>query len=68
MREMNFTFTEEDMIIALKANGWSTGWIDTDWIDPCLNPDYAGVNLKTAFENLLYNKNLISNKTDKYWK
>lgn len=56
---MIFNFNEEMMKIALKANGWSIGWADWDWIAPGVNPDRGGVDLKDAFFQLLMGKNLV---------
>ena len=52
--------TEEQMIAALRANGWRTVWTDNDWVKPdCSDPDHAGRSLQEAFRTLLKEKNIL---------
>ena len=63
-----FQFTEEDMVNALRANGWANGWAGDDWVSPFMNADKGGYTLQEAFHSLLYNKNLVPTDTKKFWK
>lgn len=55
-----YVFNKDAMIAALKANGWHTLWHEENWVPPnAPNPDWAGVDIWTAFETLLKSKNLI---------
>jgi len=65
---MLFCFTQEMMVTALEANGWSTGWAGNDWVSPFMNADRGGLTLQEAFESMLYNKNLIGNDVKNCWK
>jgi len=58
-----FTFTEEMIKVALKENGW-IGYFndnfDEDWVHVFgENPDWRGVDMMTAFKNLLHAAKLI---------
>lgn len=61
---MSFTFTEQDMINAIKANGWETLWSDNNWIksewnyDKTKNVDNMGHTLEHAFKRLLRDNNI----------
>lgn len=68
-----FTFSEEDLKIALRANGWSVGWGGEDfpggdWLAPCTNADHGSVSFKKAVESLFYNKNLTPKDMEQFWK
>lgn len=65
---MIFQFTEEDMVNALRANGWANGWAGDDWVSPFMNADKGGYTLQEAFHSLLYGKNLVPTDTKKFWK
>lgn len=65
---MIFQFTEEDMVNALRANGWENGWAGDDWVGPFMNADKGGLTLQEAFHSLLYNKNLVPTNTERFWK
>lgn len=65
---MIFQFTEEDMKIALRANGWANGWAGDDWVSPFMNADKGGLTLQEAFHSLLYSKNIVPTDTKKFWK
>lgn len=39
---MIFQFTEEDMVNALRANGWANGWAGDDWVSPFMDADKGG--------------------------
>ena len=65
---MKFTFDEEMIVRALRANGWNDLWHPDNWVhESASNPDWAGVSKKQAFEILLKKLNLISGKVDKCW-
>ena len=54
-----YTFSQEQIEIALKANGWHQLWADDNWVHKDdKNPDYSGVDLITAFKVLLREANL----------
>ena len=65
---MVWQFNEEDMIVALRANGWTTGWAGSDWVGPFMNADRGGYTLQTAFHALMYGKNLVPTNTERFWK
>jgi hypothetical protein len=55
----NFTFTEEMIDLALRANGFYTLWNEANWVPPnASNPDWAGMSMLEAFKMLLKQKNL----------
>lgn len=64
---MKFSFTEEMMIDALKANGWGYGWAGDDWVSSTMNADHGGLTLKEAFAALLFSSNLIPNDVSNCW-
>lgn len=64
---MKFSFTEDMMVIALKANGWGYGWAGNDWVSPSMNADRGGLTLKDAFESLLFSSNLIPKDVSNCW-
>jgi hypothetical protein len=55
-----FTFTDEMIRAALKANGYHESWNPKDWVsDKHPNPDYAGSSPLDCFKELLRERNLI---------
>lgn len=68
---MIFSFNEQMIEDALRANGWNDLWNADNWVhESASNPDWAGVSKKQAFETLLRNNNLMFLKprnTDKCW-
>ena len=57
---MSFQFTDEMIRIALIANGWRQLWHEDNWVhESADNPDWAGVDIETAFRRLLRESNLI---------
>jgi hypothetical protein len=63
--EPSFTFSEEQIRMALEANGYSTQWNEDNWVkdvwrkDPSVNIDWAGMTTIEAFKSLLRGKNLL---------
>lgn len=53
-----YTFTQEQITVALKANGFVIGWAN-DWVPPGWNADKGGLTLIEAFEYLLRHVNII---------
>jgi hypothetical protein len=65
---MIFSFNEQIIETALRANGWNDLWHPNNWVhESATNPDWAGVSKKEAFETLLRKSNLISRNVDKFW-
>lgn len=55
-----FTFTEDMIRAALKANGYSQGWSPDSWIhEEDSNPDHSSRSTLEAFRELLRKNNLI---------
>lgn len=71
---MKFTFDDEMIEIALRANGYTTAWHDENWIhESSSNPDWSGMSREMAFEKLLHSKNLVPRNfpdlnKGKWWK
>ena len=56
---MEFTFTDEEIKSALKANGWFPLWHPDNWVhESSTNPDRAGCSIETAFRTLLRKHNM----------
>jgi len=66
---MSFSFDDEMIDVALRANGWSDLWNPDNWVhDSHENKDWSGVSKREAFEILLCSKNLIPrDKNEKCW-
>ena len=65
---MIFSFNEQMIETALRANGWNYLWHPNNWVhESATNPDWAGVSKKEAFETLLRKSNLIPRNVDKFW-
>ena len=66
---ISFTFDEEMIETALRANGWYGHWHPDNWVhSSSKNPDWGGMSKKQAFEQLLYESNLIPrDKNEKCW-
>lgn len=65
---MIFSFNEQMIETALRANGWNDLWHPNNWVhESATNPDWAGVSKKEAFETLLRKSNLIPRNVDKFW-
>jgi hypothetical protein len=65
---MSFVFDHEMIHKALLANGWYNHWHPDNWVHQMdSNPDWSGVNMKTAFERLLKSKNLIPANVNDCW-
>lgn len=65
---MIFTFDDDMIDTALRANGWYDLWHPDNWVhESATNPDWAGISKKDAFEQLLYKSNLIPKDVEKCW-
>ena len=66
---ISFTFDDEMIDVALRANGWYDHWHSDNWVPASSkNPDWGGMSKKKAFESLLHSKNLIPrDKNEKCW-
>ena len=65
---MKFTFNEEMIDNALRANGWKDLWHPDNWVhESANNPDWAGVSKKQAFEILLRKSNLVPKNVEEFW-
>ena len=70
---MTFTFSEEDLKIALEANGWSIGWGGEnfpggDWVPPGGDADRGSMSFKRAVEILFMGKNLVPADMREFWR
>ena len=68
MNELTFEFDENMITICLLANGWTKGWINSEWVHASMNPDYGGFSTKEAFQRLLQNSNLYGRQFERGWK
>ncbi len=68
LNRLQFVFNREMMETALRANGWTNGWAGDDWVSQSMNADRGGMELKEAFEAMLYGKNLIGKDVKNCWK
>ena len=58
MGQAVYTFTEQDIIDALEANGWYVSW-GNEWVhEKWTRTDQGGLTMKEAFERLLRSANL----------
>ena len=63
-----FEFTEEMMIIALLANGWTDGWRSGHWFRPGQTATgSSGYSLREAFGRILWEKDLVGKDYNEHW-
>lgn len=68
MSNLTFQYDEEMMVICLKANGYSLGWDNKNWVPPGMNGDHFDLATEYAFKMLLESKNLYGKQFDRGWK